>query len=72
MATALSALVEFPAYPLVVWALDAPWAGRKPTVAGSLSFGGLCCLLSALAGAGEGPPLMKFDGPPTAHALRGA
>lgn len=49
VSSALSSLVEFPAYIVAVRTCEWPSIGRKGSTAGGLFLGGLCCVLSVFA-----------------------
>ncbi|XP_005997764.1 solute carrier family 22 member 15 isoform X1 [Latimeria chalumnae] len=43
---ALYGLVEIPAFPLCLYFIDKPWAGRCKTIAGFLVFAGFACIMT--------------------------
>ncbi|XP_043912404.1 solute carrier family 22 member 15-like isoform X2 [Protopterus annectens] len=43
---ALSGLVEVPAFPVCMYFIEKPWAGRRKTMAGFLVFSGLACIFT--------------------------
>ncbi|KAJ8360238.1 hypothetical protein SKAU_G00167630 [Synaphobranchus kaupii] len=45
---AMYGLVELPAYPLCIYFINKPWAGRRKTMASFLALAGLSCLFTIL------------------------
>lgn len=48
MANAVSGMVELPMYPLALWLVAQPFAGRRFAALSGLLVAGMCCLLSAM------------------------
>lgn len=46
LSVAMYGLVELPAYPLCMYFINKPWAGRRKSMANFLAFAGISCLLT--------------------------
>jgi len=62
IASAVSALIEVPAFAVALYTLESPVIGRRGSTAGGLLFGGVACLASSIVPEGPGVLLLAYCG----------